>query len=196
MDDTKYVFRLRRGTRYVNQDGVTLLNLDGTPVRDDWRTYTEQAVHIDPLEGELVLEYEVVPETGKKTPRLKIGDGVSTFAELPYISVDSFILPTPTTITLLGGEDHWTAEYDNDDNLVGYTQVVQVKNYAITPNSKVDIQPSPELLAVFHAKDVTFTAVTDTVNGVTTVTVHAVGQMPQNTYENIQVTVTEVVANV
>jgi hypothetical protein len=111
------------------------------------------------------------------------------------MSVDSFILPTPTTITLFGGADHWKEEYGDDDNLIGYTQVVEVNNYTITPNSKVDIQPSPNMLAIFHEKDVTFTAVTETVDGITTVTVHAVGQMPQSTYENIQVTVTEVTTN-
>ena len=173
----KYVFQLRRGWK------------DDYSGRNDWATYEAQDGHIPPLEGELVLEYD------NGLPRLKIGDGVREFSELPYMSVDSFILPTPTTITLLGGADHWVEEYDDDNNLIGYTQVVEVKNYSITPNSKVDIQPSPAMLSVFHEKDVTFTAVTETVDGSTVVTVHAVGQMPQNTYENIQVTITEVTAN-
>ena len=191
----KYVCQLRRGTRYVDEYGSTLTNPDGTPVKDDWGAYTAQEAHINPLVGELVLEYEENPTTGKITPRLKIGDGKSTFAQLEYISVDSFILPTPTTITLLGGADHWDEEYNEDGDLIGYTQVVDVNNYTITPNSKVDIQPSPEMLAAFHEKDVTFTAVTETINGTTTVTVHAVGQMPKNTYENVQCTVTEVNTN-
>lgn len=177
----KYVFQLRRGWKTTD--------VNGNITRNDWAEYEAQANHMKPLEGELVLEYD------NGIPRLKIGDGVSEFSALPYMSVDSFILPTPTTITLLGGEEYWENEYDEDGNLIGYTQIVQVNNYVITPNSKVDIQPSPEMLAVFHEKDVTFTAVTETIDGVTTVTVHAVGQMPQNTYENIQVTVTEVMAN-
>ena len=172
---SRYMFQLRRGWK------------DDATGRNDWFEYEKKEEHIKPLEGELVLEYD------NGTPRLKIGDGIREFSALPYMSVDSFLLPTPTTITLFGGSDHWTEEYDENNNLIGYTQVVQVKNYIITPNSKVDIQPSPEMLAVFHEQDVTFTAVTETVNGVTTVTVHAVGQMPQNTYENIQVTVTEVI---
>lgn len=175
----KYIFQLRRGTKEIGADG--------TVIRDDWATYTrEKPKEAIPRKGELVLEYD------NGIPRLKIGDGIHPFAELKYISVDSFILPTSTTITLFGGADHWAEEYDDDDNLIGYTQVVEVNNYTITPNSKVDIQPSPAMLSVFHEKDVTFTAVTDTIDDVTTVTVHAVGQMPQNTYENIQVTVTEV----
>lgn len=178
----KYVFQLRRGWKW-DKDPET-----GNP-RDDWADYEKSEDYMRPLEGELVLEYD------NGVPRLKIGDGEHDFSALPYMSVDSFVLPTPTTITLLGGADHWDEEYDDADNLIGYTQVVKVSNYTITPNSKVDIQPSPEMLAVFHEKDVTFTAVTETIDGVTTVTVHAVGQMPQNTYENIQVTITEVVAN-
>jgi hypothetical protein len=173
----KHIFQLRRGWK---NDAVG---------RNDWAEYEGKENHKLPLAGELVLEYD------NGVPRLKIGDGIHEFSKLPYMSVDSFILPKPTTITLLGGSDHWAEEYDEYNNLIGYTQVVQVRNYVITPNSKVDIQPSPEMLAIFHEKDVTFTAVTETINGITTVTIHAVGQMPQNTYENIQVTVTEVVGN-
>lgn len=184
----KYIMQLRRGWKGIDKNGNTTY-ADGTPI-DDWAKYEEDPNHTKPLEGELVLEYD------NGVPRLKIGDGVSEFSALPYMSVDSFILPTPTTITLFGGSDYWDEEYDEYGNLIGYVQVVEVSNYAITPNSKVDIQPSPEMLAIFHEKDVTFTAVTDTVNDVPTVTIHAVGQMPQNTYEDIQVTVTEVTTNV
>lgn len=177
----KYIVKLRRGWKTSDANGNV--------TRDDWGTYENTAGHLMPQPGELVVEYD------NGIPRLKIGDGEHEFSALPYMSVDSFILPTPTTIDLLGGADHWDEEYDEDGNLIGYIQVVQVSNYVITPNSKVDIQPSPEMLSVFHEKDVTFTAVTETVDGVTTVTVHAVGEMPQNTYENIQVTITEVATN-
>ena len=177
----KYIFQLRRGWKETDSDGNV--------TRNDWETYENTEDHLMPQAGELVLEYD------NGVPRLKIGDGIHEFSALPYMSVDSFILPTPTTIDLLGGADHWDEEYDESGNLIGYTQVVEVSNYTITPNSKVDIQPSPDMLAVFHEKDVTFTAVTETIDGVTTVTIHAVGQMPLNTYENVQVTVTEVATN-
>ena len=98
----KYVFQLRRGWKW-DSDPAT-----GQP-RDDWAKYEAKADHMKPLEGELVLEYD------NGIPRLKIGDGVREFSALPYMSVDSFILPTPTTITLLGGADHWDEEYDEDD---------------------------------------------------------------------------------
>lgn len=168
----KYIVQLRRGTK------------------EQWKEYEKnKPTESMPLAGELVVEYD------NGIPRLKIGDGSTPYSQLPYMSVDSFVLPTPTTITLFGGPDHWTEEYDENDNLIGYTQVVKVQNYAITPNSKVDIQPSPDMITIFHEKDVAFTAVTETIGDTTTVTVHAVGQMPQNTYENIQVTVTEVAVN-
>lgn len=183
----KYISQLRRGWKGIDKNGNTTY-ADGTPV-DDWAKYEEDPNHTKPLEGELVIEYD------NGIPRLKIGNGIDKFSALPYMSIDSFILPKPATITLLGGSDNWYEEYDDEGNFIGYTQVVNVTDYAITPNSKVDIQPSPEQLAIFHEKDVTFTAVTETIDGVTTVTVHAVGQMPQNTYENIQVTITEVNTN-
>lgn len=184
---SKYIFQLRRGTRYVDGAGNTLLNEDGTPMRDDWATYTNQEDHLDPQEGELVLEYEVNPETGKKTPRLKIGDGISIFAALDYISVDSFILPKqPTTITLFGG-DAWTSvsnkryEQDVTEQLIGL----------VTPNSKIDLQPTPEQLNVLAKDRVALT----TVNEDCQVKVYAVGDKPQHNYENIPITITEVICN-
>ena len=182
---SKYIFQLRRGWKETD--------VNGKIIRDDWGDYEASKDtnpnYLQPYEGELVLEYD------NGIPRLKIGDGKHPFSELPYMSVDSFILPTRTTITLYGGPDYWNPEYDEYNNLIGYTQEVRVTNYVITPYSKVDIQPNPDMLAVFHEKDVTFTAVTETIDGVTKVTVHVVGQMPQDTYSDIQVTVTEVVGN-
>ena len=217
----KYIFQLRRGERYVDNNGATLLNLDGTPIKDDWSTYTDQENHINPLEGELVLEYEVYPN-GKKIPRLKIGDGENTFANLEYMSVDSFILPVQATITI--NPDNWMMvdcdgniidskgniigidetvveegyyEIDDDGNIIDdeekivknrYVQFVKVANAIVTPNSKVDMQPSPTDLAVFHEKDLAFT----TINAGGHVRVCLIGQKPTNQY-TFDVTVTEVV---
>lgn len=187
----KYIMQLRRGTKYVDENGATLLNEDGIPVRDDWATYTAQENHIDPLEGELVVEYEVVNGTGKRTPRLKLGDGVSTFAELEYISVDSFLLPTQASVTIY--PDKWEPVLDGDGNVVEnrFYQYVTVKNAVITPNSKVDLQPTPEDLAIFHQKDLAFTAINSGGN----VRICVVGQKPTSEY-TFNVTVTEVVPDV
>lgn len=186
----QYISQMRRGVRYVDDNGMTLLNPDGTPIRDDWTTYTAQEYHLDPLESELVVEYEVNPKTGKRLPRLKIGDGESTFAELPYMSVDSFILPTQATIIL--NPDNWKEILDENGIPIPnrYYQMVQIANAAITPTSKIDLQPSPEQLLIFHQKDIAFTVINENGN----IRVCVVGQKPNNEY-SIQATVTEVVAD-
>ena len=161
---SKYVFQLRRGWK------------DDATGRNDWAEYETQEPHTKPLAGELVLEYD------NGVPRLKIGDGIREFSDLPYMSVDSFVLPTPATVHL---STNWTR--DADDR---YYQVVTVQNAIITPNSKVDLQISPEDLSIFHAKDLAFVAENE--DGV--VRIYCVGQVPQNEYD-LQCTVTEVVAN-
>ena len=168
----KYTFQLRRGWK------------DDSTGRDDWATYEAMENHQKPLEGELVLEYD------NGVPRLKIGDGVREFSALPYMSVDSFILPTPASVTLL--PDAWLPVLDEDGNPIPnrYYQLVTVNNAIVTPNSKIDLQPSPSDLAIFHEKDITFTAINRGGN----VRVCIVGQIPTQAY-TIQATVTEVSDN-
>lgn len=166
----KYICKLRRGRKETDANG----NI----IRDDWAKYTaEKPDKAIPQEGELVLEYD------NGIPRLKIGDGVHTFAELPYMSVDSFILPTPASVTLYANK--WEQASDNR-----YYQVVEVHNATVTPNSKIDLQPSSEQLNVFHTKDLAFVAENE--DGV--VSVFCVGQVPTNDY-TIQITLTEVTQN-
>lgn len=183
----QYISQMRRGVRYVDDNGATLLNQDGTPVRDDWATYTALPNHLNPLESELVVEYEVNPNTGKRLPRLKIGDGVSEFGELPYMSVDSFILPTHATITVY--PDKWEAVKDDSGDIMAnrYCQYVDDINAPVTPNSKVDLQITPEDLIIFAQKDLAFTTIND--NG--RVRVCVVGQIPTNEY-TFKATVTEI----
>ena len=184
---SKYIFQLRRGIKYVDENGTTLLNEDGTPVRDDWSEYTLLNGHLDPLDGELVLEYEVNPTTGKKTPRIKIGDGKNAFADLEYMSVDSFILPKPTYIKLK--KNNWIQ--DTDDR---WYQDVVVENATITSNSKVDLQPKAEDLCTFAARGFAFVVE----NNGGDLRVYCVGKVPldeadsDGVYE-ISATVTEIV---
>lgn len=186
----KHIFQLRRGTRYVDENGVTLLNSDGTAVRDDWGMYTDMTDHMNPLDGELVVEFEYNPTTGKKTPRFKLGCDNKDFRDLEYISPDSFILPTQASVTIY--PDKWEAVLDENDNPIEYRyfQYVKVDNAVVTPNSKVDLQPTPEDLAIFHKKDLAFTAINSGGN----VRICVVGQKPTNKY-TINATVTEVVDN-
>lgn len=69
-----------------------------------------------------------------------------------------------------------------------YSQIVHVAG--TTKNSRVDVNPSVEQLAIFHDKDIAF--VTENEDGV--VTVYCIGQKPTNDY-TMQVTITEVIAN-
>lgn len=69
-----------------------------------------------------------------------------------------------------------------------YSQVVTING--VTENSKVDINPSIEQLAIFHAKDIAFVAENE--DGV--VTVYCIGQKPTADYE-MQITITEVYTN-
>lgn len=156
----RYIVQLRRGTK------------------EQWEAYeTSKPTESMPLAGELVVEYD------NGVPRLKIGDGVTAYSKLPYMSVDSFVLPKPTSVTIYANK--WTQDVDNR-----WYQIVTVDNATITQNSKVDLQPSSEQLTIFHEKDLTF--VTENEDGV--VSVYCVGQVPQNDY-TIQATVTEVVIN-
>ena len=161
----KYIFPLRRGWK-IDAEG-----------RNDWATYEEQPNHTPPLEGELVIEYD------NGIPRLKIGDGISEFSELPYMSIDSFILPKPMSVTLYA--DNWVQAEDKR-----WYQEVTVANATITERSKVDLQPSSEQLVIFHEKDLAFVAENE--DGI--VSVYCVGQVPENDY-TIQATVMEVATN-
>lgn len=166
---SKYIFQLRRGWK------------DDATGRDDWATYEAQSRHVAPLAGELVLEYD------NGVPRLKIGDGEHEFSQLEYMSVDSFILPKPISVTLYA--DQWSQVVDADgENVVDtYSQVVTVDNAVITPNSKVDLQPDASQLCKLYDWGVALT----TANNGGTITVYAVGDKPSESLP-IQATVTEI----
>jgi hypothetical protein len=169
---SQYISQMRRG---VKDDSIG---------RDDWAEYEKQPNHMMPLEGELVLEYD------NGIPRLKIGNGKDPFSKLPYMSVDSFILPTQASVTIY--PDRWEEVRDESGGVVAnrFYQYVTVQNAVITPNSKIDLQIAPNDLLVFHEKDLTFT----TINSNGTVRVCIVGQKPTNTY-TLKAVVTEVVTN-
>ena len=171
---SKFIFKLRRGWKETDANGNV--------TRDDWATYEGTVGHIMPQAGELVVEYD------NGIPRLKIGDGINEFSALPYMSVDSFVLPTQASVTIY--PDRWLEVKDENDNIIEdrYYQYVTVKNATVTPHSKVDLQPSPEDLVIFHEKDITFTAI----NAGGQVRVCVVGQKPTSEY-TFKATVTEVV---
>lgn len=197
----KYIFQLRRGTiqewadyeatkyiesqryvatttYYLNQQGTIA---DPQPTQDDVKNghyYIKNPEYLPPQDGEMVIVYD------KGVPRIKIGNNNQDCSQLPYMGIDSFILPMYSTITLYGG-NNWIAVpgYTNR-----YTQDITSQLAGkITENSKVDLQPTPEQLYIFQEKDVTFTTVNE--DGV--VRVCAIGVRPEQNYE-VQVTITEV----
>ena len=176
MANNRYITQLRRGWK------------DSASGRDDWATYEAMSDHKLPLEGELVLEYD------NGIPRLKIGDGVTEFSALPYMSVDSFIIqqavPKTVTATLLSA--NWSAATDENGNTIADTwaQVVLQNSEDITVNSKVDLQPSAKQLVTFKEQGWVFVAENE--DGI--ITVFCVGPKPTIDI-TMQATVKEVVCN-
>ena len=84
-----------------------------------------------------------------------------------------------TSVTLLAG--NWVGDTSP------YSQTVVIEG--VGPMSKVDLQPTIDQLAIFHEKDLAFTAEND--GG--SITIYAVGDKPSRDY-TLQVTITEVVA--
>lgn len=170
---SQYICRLRRGWKETDANGVV--------IHDDWGDYEATEGHIMPLDGELVVEYD------NGIPRLKIGDGKTEFSKLPYMSVDSFVLPTKASVTVY--PDKWEDTYDSNGNKIEnrYIQYVTVENAVVTPNSRIDLQPNPSDLVIFKEKDLAFTAV----NAGGNVRICLVGQKPENAY-TMQAMVTEV----
>lgn len=213
----KFICQLRRGTleqwleyeaskyiqtnKYYTNTTYYLLNGNNEIVEanpqptkteaENGQYYIKNPQYLAPLEGELVLEYDDTYDGAgniiKRVPRLKIGTGIDDYSALPYMSIDSFIAPTPASITLYGG-NAWRAVEGFERRYV--QDITGQLAGLVTPNSKIDLQPTPEQLYSFQEKDVTFT----TVNEGGAVRVCAIGERPLNDYE-IQITITEVISN-
>ena len=157
----KYIVQHRRGTT------------------EEWQTTGAEIV---PLAGEIVIE---LCKDGRN--RLKIGDGEHKYGELAYMSVDDFVLSQPTveTIKISLPANGWKL----DGETSAYYQDIAIAG--VTPTSKVDLQPNPVQLCIFHKKDLAF--VTENDNG--QVRVYSIGEdKPANDY-TIQATITEVAKN-
>lgn len=139
---------------------------------------------IIPMEGEIVIEIDEVNSLHK----LKIGDGIHTYAELAYLQAGDEIVsqvlaeakPRVVTVTLASD---WT-ETANDR----YSQVIDLDG--ITSYSRLDLQPSADMLAEFKKLGLVF--VTENNGG--TITVYSVGNMPLETY-TMQATIVETECN-
>lgn len=140
-----------------------------------------------PREGELVIEIDEANSLHK----LKIGDGIHTYAELAYLKAGDEIvtqvlsqaLPRVVTVTL--DVNQWSeVTCESDPNLGYYGQTVALDN--ITEYSRLDLQPDADILAEFQNLNLVF--VTENKGG--TITVYSVGDMPLKSY-TMQATIVE-----
>jgi hypothetical protein len=135
---------------------------------------------IVPKVGELVIEIDEENSLHK----LKIGDGIHTYAELAYLQAGDEIVtqvltkakPRVTTITLTAD---WIEVAEGK-----YGQVIELGE--ITKYSRLDLQPDVDMIAEFKKLGLVF--VTENNDGV--ITVYSVGNMPLNSY-TMQATIVE-----
>lgn len=161
-----YVVQLRRGTA---------------------KQWAEKSMVI-PLDCELVIEVD--EETAQR--RLKIGDGVNTFADLSYLQAGDEVITQavaktqPRVVTITLDKDKWS-EIVCDDNpdIVYYGQIVELDD--IAKCHRLDLQPSVDMFAEFQNLKLKF--ITENYNGV--VTVYSIGDMPTKSY-TMQAAIVEV----
>lgn len=162
---SKFLYKHRRGTT------------------DDWELMGNEIV---PQEGEIVVEIDEKNNLHK----LKIGDGVHTYAELKYLMAgDEVVSQVLTRVSRLEtvtlDVNSWAETTCGTDVAMGaYNQVVKLEN--ITSRSRLDLQPDVDMVAEMGALGVSF--VTENKGGV--LTVYSVGNKPTKTYV-MQATVVE-----
>lgn len=135
---------------------------------------------IIPMEGEIVIEIDEENSLHK----LKIGDGVHTYAELAYLMAGDEVVtqvlaevkPRVVTVDL---SETWTQDADGK-----YSQTITIDN--ITAHSRLDLQPTADMLAEFKQLGLVF--VTENNGG--TITVYSVGNIPLKSY-TMQATIIE-----
>lgn len=135
---TKYIIKHRRGT-------------------------TEQWEESDEIiyDGEIVVE-----KSDDGYIRLKIGDGIRKFSELPYMNIPGYALVTKK-INIELPAANW------EGTSSPYSQTVEVAD--ITENSKIDLQVTPEQLTWLQDQEISLVAKNE--NGLSVV-IYAIGEKP------------------
>lgn len=139
-----------------------------------------------PLSEEELAAYASLHTYRKNTT---VSNDAGAYMEMEYSLdakkyLDNLVITGGGSVARLATVSLPASKWTGADSL--YSQVVTIAG--VTPNSKVDLLPSVEQLAIFHNKDVTF--VTENENGV--VTVYAIGDKPLLDY-TMQAQITEVV---
>lgn len=123
------------------------------------------ASDVIPYDGELVIE-----NCDDGLTRFKIGDGVHTYTNLSYANLPGYALLT-RKINISLPSANWVG------SISPYEQVVNISN--ITANSKVDLQPTTDVLMYLINAEISLTASND----VGVITVYALNHKPTIFYK-------------
>lgn len=132
-------------------------------------------------DGEIILE-----ESDDGYTRLKVGKNGKSFSELPYINIPGYALATKK-FTIELPAINW------EGSVSPYSQVVDIDG--VTPNSKIDLQATPEQLAWLQDQEISFVVKNEDGNSVV---VYAIGDKPtedftaQSGLGAIQCTISEI----
>lgn len=132
-------------------------------------------------DGEIILE-----ESDDGYTRLKVGKGGKSFSELPYISIPGYAL-VAKRVNIELPATNW------EGSVSPYSQMVDIDG--ITPNSKIDLQATPEQLAWLQDQEISFVVKNEDGNSVV---VYAIGDKPtedftaQSDLGAIQCTISEI----
>lgn len=165
MKNYKYIYKHRRGTA------------------DQWKNSK-----IIPEEAELIVELD---EENYKH-KLKLGDGIHTYEDLSYLTAggEAVTQTLARTVSVTLHASSWEEVVcESDPNIGYYKQTLNIDG--IAANSKVDLQPTADMIAIFQSKNLAFVTETVIENNVPTIICYSIGSIPSNDY-TLQATVTEV----
>lgn len=169
-DENGGVISTPRFTMIVNEK---VINSDDINISDNDKTAIDNIIAAE------VARHEA--ENARVQADAARREELDAFKASVNAALDSFKLPASvlTQVTLYASK--WQGSKSP------YSQVITVDG--VTENSKVDLQPDADLLAIFHEKDLAL--VTENEDGV--VTVYAIGDKPTQDY-TMQASITEVSA--
>ena len=140
---------------------------------------------IKPKEGEIVIEID----EENLLHKLKIGDGIHSYAELAYLQAgDEVVTQTltkvlPRIVTVSLDKNAWeSVQYNGNPNVACYKQTIPVDG--VTSRTKFNLQPDASMLAEFQKLNLVFVAENE-IDGTTNeneITVYSVGDKPTKTY--------------
>ena len=159
----KFIYKHRRGTA------------------EQWDSVGEDLI---PYEGEIVLELDKEHTLHK----LKIGDGTTPYKDLKYLMAGDEIVTQvlaqakPRVVTVNLTTD-WVKEDEHK-----YSQNIEIEG--LTDYSRLDLQPSADMLAEFKQLNIFFVTENKKEHGQNVITIYSIGDKPLKSYE-MQATIVE-----